>query len=270
MTRFYRRHFNLVPFCLLIGCIGSLSACHADETITSIRMKVVQDSKVFTHVTRFRVSVFAVTSVQGSDVVCDDFPKTYTSIADKPKNASTENGESQAKDPNHPLMTLAQEALAWDGKTTEAQLNLVVPAKQKLVLVAEGLAETKVVARGCQVLDPLVEKSDQSLALDLIATTGKGCASDEECEAGATCVLNTISESGGYCAVIGCAIDESSCPPGSSCVSDGATQGICARNCQNAGDCDTISGQQCENRKGPTTCALVCAATKWNALEKCE
>jgi len=248
---------------LVLSLIGATPACEppprAGDELGRVQLGLVLDAAVFKVIQVFQVHVVKATTTSGASVTCQDIPANY------------KTGDSS-------LVPIdgTPKSISWSGDTKEARVeSFEVPADERLVFVAKGLAQyaqgVQTVAVGCQ--DNLTFKAGakQELSIDVRATTGAACNGQPECENGLFCQKGE-GFSGGYCAKYPCGGDQD-CPPGTHCVNDPDSGGLCLRACESPADCNTSppQSQDCVGRAGPSGagCPTVCVYPLWNKTGKC-
>lgn len=230
---------------------------------------LVLDKTIQKLIEYYQITLVGSRTRSNQAVLCTDIPNRY-----RP-------GDSN-------LTIIRTQRVNRDKSGTEAMMvrGFSFPINQEMVVVAEGVALDSAkrpftVARGCadrilfQTCNPIPVGKDGPLEIDLVATTGGPCTSKTWCEAWQSCLDESVDSNlkGGYCARTYCASD-GTCPPGSSCISDAATVGICARQCSEIADCKTVAGQaaqDCAYRKGAAAgqCYKVCVPPLWKNSFTC-
>ncbi|MCK5796498.1 MAG: hypothetical protein KAI47_04915 [Deltaproteobacteria bacterium] len=256
---------NLIGLLALAGVTIILPAC-GDEPVAHFSAKIVQDRKVMSFVEVFQIFAIKPQTRDGQSVTCSDFPTPFH-IGDAALQLCF--GDDQAQ-----LQPGCQAQTAWSGETKAATLKLRIPTGERLLIIAKGLANTPggpfVVARGCQENLTFGEGSNPPVTLDVLASVGRPCFDDSDCETMTTCNNTDPDLPGGYCSRWPCNADLD-CLPGSVCVLDEKTGGLCARACDTVADCKgtgkTIYG--CEHRSGTGGCQAVCVWHDWNKSKIC-
>ncbi|MFH1130681.1 MAG: hypothetical protein V1754_05060 [Pseudomonadota bacterium] len=234
-----------------------LAACSDPGPAQGQFSVVIRDPTVFKSIRVFRLYVFKTTSTLEATVTCDEFPSVY---------------HAESKE----LQTIAKFQIDWTGTTdTPKFAKFTVPSDEKLILVAQGLAQHSkfgihVVGSGCTKVDGFAPgTTDNEIEIDVKATTGADCSNPADCEANLTCHQGPSSNTG-YCAKLVCSQD-GDCPPGSRCVFDSTTGNLCARPCASVGDCLTYpQTQDCVGRLTPGGgCVNVCVYSEWNKDQSC-
>lgn len=253
---------------LLLAASVSAGGC-SEEPVGSLAMKIVIDGKLMSFVQVFQVFAIKPETTDGQSVTCGDFPTPF------------QIGNSRLQqcfgDDQPTLQAGCRAQLAWGGDQSEAKLKLNVPVNERLLIIARGLANTSsgpfVVARGCAENQQFIEGTNDPVTIDVLASTGKSCFDTSDCELNSSMTCHRDANlPGNYCAKILCNSDLD-CLPGSVCVLDAASGGLCARPCDTEADCKGAGqGTQfyaCEGRTGPDGCKNVCVWPEWNKTNKC-
>jgi hypothetical protein len=261
---------------LLVSALGLL-ACSLppddDLDTGEIRARIIIDRYILKFIQAFIIDVFETKTTSGSTVECTDIPGTYTisdtTLVPIPVGSDGKN----------------EMTLSWKGSTPSEEIKLAqlkLPADKPVIVVVRGLAakgsSAPTIARGCADRNDGEELTFKGgttgeITVDIKATTGMACTRQADCEAGLSCGTGTYFK-GGYCAKSPCTGDQV-CPPGTACVTDSTSGGICLGLCSQYIDCNTEpsghSVQDCVGRLGPTTggCASVCVERLWNNANEC-
>lgn len=244
------------------------TACGAPtESLGSLSARIVIDRKVLDYVKAFQVFALKPTTTSGASVTCDDFPSNFR-IGDPRLQYCFPDSDPVAR-------AGCQAQIPWSGATTAAQMNLKVPAGERLLLVVRGMGTaTLPVARGCVENVVLTEQgSPHEVPVDALATMGAACFTDADCEVSTDLKCqHDANLPGNACAKLACNANQD-CLPGSVCVLNDATNGFCARPCDSPADCKGMGqGTQfytCEGRTGPDGCQQVCVWPEWNKNYAC-
>lgn len=249
----------------LLTLMGGLAACSpppSDPGHSTIQLALVKDSTLFKMVQVFQINIVKASTADSRKISCADFP-----------------GELEIDDPSVVQVSGSPINITWDGSSNEVtQENIVVPANETLLILAQGLAKyvqaVHVLGRGCRDNQLFVPDAQESLDIDVTATTGGACNTEADCEPTLSCLKAGEDFLGGYCAKVGCK-GPGDCPPGAHCVSDDTREGVCLRRCEVQQDCTTTDNQavqECVGRIGPSSsgCSQVCVWPNWNNANECE
>jgi hypothetical protein len=266
MTRDYLR---ITTLALVIGATALASSGCNEQPIGKFSAKILLDRKLMSFVQAFEIFALKPQTTDGQSVTCGDFPTPF------------QIGNSRLQDcfgDDQPgLRAGCRAAFSWSGEETKATLKLNVPVNERLLIVARGLANTSsgafVVARGCKENLLFTEGSNDPEEIDVLASTGRPCFDASDCELNSTVTCHQDANlPGNYCAKIQCNADID-CVPGSVCVLDAATGGLCARPCDSQSDCKDAGKSpkfyECVGRSGPGGCKNVCVWRDWNPGNKC-
>lgn len=240
----------------------------SEQPIASLSAQVVVDRNLMTFVQVFQLYALRATTTDGQSVTCDDFPSPFQ--IGNPRLQACFGDDEPA------LQQGCRAQISWSGEPSEAKLGLTVPLNERLLFVARGLANTSsgpfIVARGCAENVEFNEAKNHVVKIDVLASTGKPCFDVSDCELNGQMICHRDAHlPGNYCAKIRCNAD-SDCLPGSVCVLDVATGGLCARPCDTVADCKgtgQIGPHPCEGRTGPGGCRTVCVWPDWNKSTAC-
>ncbi|PID38448.1 MAG: hypothetical protein CSB49_05530 [Proteobacteria bacterium] len=259
-------YLRVTTVALLVGACSLNAAC-SEEPVASLSMKIVLDRKVMSYVKAFQVFAIKPQTTDGQSVTCDDFPTPF--------QIGNSRLQSCFGDDQPSLQAGCSAQIAWSGDPNQrASLKLTVPVNERLLIIAKGLATRSfVVARGCAE-GQFVEGANAKVSIDVLASTGRPCFDTSDCELNSSMICHRDPNlPGNYCAKILCNADID-CLPGSVCVLDAATGGLCARPCDSQNDCKDAGKSpqfyECLGRKGPGGCKHVCIWRQWNPNTTCQ
>lgn len=249
---------------LFVVLILAFSSCGQPE-VSSLQMSLIADKQVMIYVEAIQVFAIKPQTADGKRISCDDFPKNYQ-LGDAQLLPCSNDTAEQLK---------CRTQIPWDRSQTSAELKITVPVGQELIFIVKGLANSTsgplTVLRGCKDQVILSEGDSHKLVIDALATHGRSCTTQDECEryTGVTCHQD-VNLPGGYCTKLSC-VSTDDCPPASVCVNDPNYGGLCARPCLNINDCKGTSAFfACEGRRGPGGCEQICISHDWNPTTRCE
>ena len=207
----------------------------------------------------YQVTVIKKAAPKGGSVTCAEIPGVY----DIKKDVTVVSNQIVPGGPKNANVVVTR--------------DVKLPANEQLLVVVLAVATrgktNYIVGRGCAEVR-YKQCAKTPLIVDVIATTGRACHADADCEQGLRCNKGP-SFKGGYCARTGCSNQPLNyCPPASVCVPDEGNvwHGICARKCSKIQDCPltgTQSQHACVCRIGASGYSQACLDQFYNLKATC-